>query len=289
VKALLTGAGGQLGTTLRRLAPAGVEVVALDRSALDVGDPDQVARTMVLHSPDVIINAAGYTAVDRAETERDAAFRVNANGPRWLAEAASGLGARLIHVSTDFVFGGDRPVPYGTADVATPASTYGQSKLAGEEAVLTTLGHSATIVRTSWLYAGQGRNFVGTMLHLLATRDSIDVVFDQVGTPTWANSLAGALWSIATRTDIHGIQHWSDEGVASWYDFAVAIQEEALLRGSLERRVPIRAIRSGDFPTPARRPQYSVLDKGATADLLGYRPAHWRENLRRMLDERARP
>lgn len=191
----------------------------------------------------------------------------------------------MIHVSTDFVFAGDRPVPYEPDATTSPLNVYGDSKRAGEEAVLKILGPAAVVVRTSWLYAAEGRNFVKTILGLLASRESIRVVVDQVGSPTWASSLAGAIWDISRMPGIHGIQHWSDEGIASWYDFAVAIQEEALARRLLSTAVPIRAIPACEYPTPARRPHYSVLDKRRTSVLLGYAPPHWRQSLRSMLDE----
>ena len=208
-------------------------------------------------------------------------------GPVFLAEAARAVGARLIHVSTDFVFAGDRAVPYEAEAARAPLNAYGRTKLAGELAVQRILGDRAVILRTSWLYAAHGRNFVLTMLRLMATRESIGVVFDQVGSPTWADSLADAVWAIVQDPSINGPQHWCDAGVASWFDFAVAIQEEAVIRGLLTRAIPIRAIGTEDYPTPARRPRYSVLDTRRTAGLLGRAPAHWRQNLRKMLDELA--
>ena len=288
MKVLLTGANGQLGSALRNLAPPDVDMVALDRCQLDVRDPRQVNDTTDRWRPEVVINAAAYTSVDKAETEHSLAFAVNTEAPRLLAEAAAKVNARLIHPSTDFVFAGDRAIPCDVDAETQPLSAYGWSKLEGERAVAGVLGTAATVVRTSWLYASHGRNFVLTMLRLLKTRESVDVVYDQVGSPTWASSLASAIWALCRRPDIHGIQHWSDDGVASWYDFAVAIQEEALARGLLERRVPIRAILTRDYPTPAERPRYSVLDKHRTVAALGFGPPHWRENLRRMLDELAR-
>ena len=287
MKVLVTGGSGQLGTALRRLAPAGVDVVTADVQELDIADAAQVGREMRRIGPALVINAAAYTQVDKAESDREAAFRVNGLAPRLLAEAAAAQKAHLIHVSTDFVFSGDRPVPYEPDAATGPLSVYGESKLAGEQAVLAALGAAATVVRTSWLYAADGRNFVKTMLSLMATRDSIGVVVDQVGSPTWASSLARAIWDMARNPAIHGIQHWADEGVASWYDFAVAIQEEALARGLLTRAIPVQAIPASAYPTPARRPRYSVLDKSRTASLLGYRPPHWRQSLRNMLDELA--
>jgi dTDP-4-dehydrorhamnose reductase len=162
---------------------------------------------------------------------------------------------------------------------------YGRSKLAGERAVLGAPHVSAVVVRTAWLYAAKGRNFVNTMLRLMSTRESIGVVMDQVGSPTWAKSLAAAIWGVVRNPAIRGVQHWCDAGVASWYDFAVAIQEEALSRRLLDRRIPLHAIRTADYPTPARRPKYSVLDTRQTTMELGLSPLHWRENLRRALDE----
>jgi dTDP-4-dehydrorhamnose reductase len=288
VKILLLGPTGQLGTALSRSIPAGVELVPIGASALDIGDAAAVQAVVAASRPAVIINAAAYTQVDRAESESETAFRVNADGPQHLAQAAAESGARMVHVSTDFVFAGDRPQPYDVDAATGPVNVYGRSKLAGEIAVCRELGSAATVVRTSWLYAAKGRNFVLTMLNLMRSRDSLGVVVDQVGCPTWAGSLARALWDLVRREDLHGVHHWSDEGVASWYDFAVAIQEEALERKLLDRPIPIRAIATRDYPTPARRPAYSVLDKRRTAEALGHSPPHWRTSLRTMLDELAR-
>jgi dTDP-4-dehydrorhamnose reductase len=287
LKVLLVGSAGQLGTELARRIPVDVELRPVDQPALDIGDAAAVRLIVADLRPALIINAAAHTQVDLAESEPEAAFRVNADGPGHLAKAAAVVGARMLHVSTDFVFSGDRPQPYDVDAATGPVNVYGRSKLAGEAAVLAGLGPAATVVRTSWLYAATGRNFVLTMLQLMRSRDSLGVVVDQVGCPTWAGSLAKAVWDLARRADLHGIHHWSDEGVASWYDFAVAIQEEALERRLLDRAIPIRAIAAREYPTPARRPAYSVLDKRRTAEALGYPPPHWRTSLRTMLDELA--
>ena len=287
MKVLLIGPTGQLGRALAQRVPAGVELMAVDQPALDIGDAEAVHAVVAAVRPAVIINAAAHTQVDLAESEPEAAFRINANGPRFVAQAAASVGARMIHVSTDFVFAGDRPQPYDIDAATGPVNVYGKSKLAGEEAVVGELGSAVTVVRTSWLYAATGRNFVLTMLKLMQSRDTLGVVVDQVGSPTWSGSLAQAVWDLAHRPDQHGIQHWSDEGVASWYDFAVAIQEEAIARRLLDRAIPIRAIATREYPTPARRPAYSVLDKRRTAAALGYPPPHWRTSLRNMLDELA--
>jgi dTDP-4-dehydrorhamnose reductase len=230
----------------------------------------------------VIVNAAAYTAVDRAETEKDRAHAVNATGAANVAIAASEAGARLIHVSTDFVFDGRSPLPYRPEDAVAPLSEYGRSKLAGEEGVRAALGESALILRTAWLHAAGGPNFVLTMLRLMKERGSVRVVSDQIGTPTWARGLAAAIWRAAPLTGFSGTHHWTDAGVASWYDFAVAIAEEGQAANLLPSGVLVEPIRTEDYPTPARRPASSVLDKTSAWSVLGTSP-HWRVHLREML------
>jgi dTDP-4-dehydrorhamnose reductase len=198
------------------------------------------------------------------------------------------VGARLLHLSTDFVFDGAKGQPYAPGDEPRPLGVYGHTKLEGERAAMRILGGQALIVRTAWVYSRHGRNFVLTMLRLMAERSEVGVVADQVGTPTWAGSLAEALWLAARRTDLSGVVHWTDAGVASWYDFAVAIQEEALAVGLLSRVATIRPLRTEEFPSHARRPAFSVLEKGASWAALGRTPPHWRVNLRRMLQALAR-
>ena len=282
MRVLITGAGGQLGRELVRIAPADAVVTALGSADCDVGDPDSVARAITSHRPEIIINAAGYTAVDKAESEPAVADRVNAQGPANLA-AAAGL-ARLLHVSTDFVFDGSQGQPWRTDDRTNPLSVYGRSKLAGEAPVLA-LGNRGAVLRTSWVYSKFGGNFVKTMLRLMASRPEVRVVSDQVGAPTWARGLAEALWRLAGRQDMHGLHHWRDAGAASWYDFAVAIAEEAAALQLLTRPVSVLPIGTADYPTPARRPAYSLLDCATTWQQLGHSPPHWRAQLRSMLLE----
>lgn len=283
-KVVITGGAGQLGLELQATAPAAVDLVPLDHRQFDLTDPGAVRDRLGSIRPDVILNAAAYTAVDRAEQEPERALAVNRDGPRLLAAMAAETGTRLVHISTDFVFDGCKSSPYAPDDAANPLGVYGRSKLAGEEAVLGLLRTECLIVRTSWLYAAHGGNFVQTMLRLLHTREELTVVADQVGTPTWARGLARALWDMVFR-DCKGIIHWSDAGVASWYDFAVAIQEEGLALGLLKHKKGIKPVSSAEFPTAARRPAYSVLDKTETWGVLGYHAPHWRENLRMMLRE----
>jgi dTDP-4-dehydrorhamnose reductase len=285
VRALILGATGQVGRALCAAAPPGVVVVALDRASLDLADPAAIAAVVGRERPGVCLNAAAYTAVDRAESEPELASRINADGPRALAAACGACGARLVHVSTDFVFDGTAGRPWRETDEPHPLSVYGRTKLDGERAVLDRDRGSSAVVRTAWVHDASGRNFVRTMLGLMRSRPQVRVVADQVGSPTWAPSLAGALWGLAMRPDLHGLFHWTDAGVASWYDFAVAIAEEAFARGLLAAVPEVVPIATEDYPTPARRPAYSVLDVRRTAGRLGMQPHHWRANLRRSLGE----
>jgi dTDP-4-dehydrorhamnose reductase len=282
-RVLIVGAQGQLGYELRRTAGGRRGITAVDRADVDIADAGSVQRIVQQYRPGVIINAAAYTAVDQAEQQRELAWAVNCSGAENLAVAASAAGARLLHVSTDFVFDGNGCRPCRPQDGTQPRSVYAASKAAGERAVLEHCD-DALVVRTSWLYSAHGHNFVKTMLRLMAERDAVSVVADQVGTPTWARVLAETLWSLL-ETDASGICHCSNNGVASWYDFAVAIQEEALAAGLLRRAVPIKPISTAAYPLPARRPVYSVLDVADTETLLGVTFPHWRESLRSMLKE----
>lgn len=288
MKVLITGAQGQVGQALLRTVPAGCDVHGLGRDELDISREDAVRAITDSVRPDVIVNAAAYTAVDRAETESAACYQVNAEGPRFLAKSAKDQGARLLHISTDFVYDGKASSPYLPDAIPRPLGVYGASKRRGEEAVLETLGSGALVLRTAWVYAAWGNNFLRTMLRLMAERRSVRVVADQVGSPTAARSLADVLWRFVERRDIHGIYHWTDAGVASWYDFAVAIAEEGALMKLLPPDVEVSPISTEEYLTPARRPAYSVLDKRSTYAVLGLRPVHWRTGLRATLGEIAR-
>lgn len=278
MKALITGAKGQLGRALQVCAPGDVEIVAVDYDELDITNREAVMTAVEAAAPDLLFNAAAYTAVDRAEADEQNARAVNATAVGNLTAAAAKTGARLVHVSTDFVFDGLSGIPYRPDAPTNPLSAYGRTKLEGEALA----GDRALIVRTAWVYAPTGGNFVRTMLRLMGERPEVRVVADQVGTPTYAPGLAAALWQMAAQ-GAEGLYHYTDSGVASWYDFAVAIQEEALAAGLLDHAVPVVPIDTVDFPTPARRPHYSVLDKRATVAALGAPMPHWRENLRLMI------
>lgn len=285
MKTIVTGCNGQLGQALAKSVPAWVEFVGLGLADLDITYADDVLGLFRKEQPACVINCAAYTAVDQAENDADAAIAVNVEGTRNIAVAARDIGARLIHVSTDFVFGGEATEPYAPDSAAEPLSVYGRSKYEGELAVLQTLPDKAVIVRTSWLYSKTGGNFVKTMLRLMREQEEIGVVADQRGTPTWAGSLAAAIWAIAGKPELSGILHWTDDGDCSWFEFAMAIQEIALEFGLLSNAIPIHSIKSEDYPTAAARPVYSVLDCSGSRSAIGLRPDHWSANLRRMLEE----
>lgn len=278
MKVLITGGNGQLGRGLQASAPDGATVVAHDVDTLDITDRAAVDAVFAAERPDLVLNAAAYTAVDKAENDEDAARAVNATAVGILSDAARGRGARFVHVSTDFVFDGRSGTPYAPDAATNPLGAYGRTKLEGEQLA----GADALVVRTAWVYAPTGGNFVRTMLRLMGERPEVRVVADQIGTPTYAPGLARALWTLADR-GVTGIHHYTDAGAASWYDFAVAIQEEALAAGLLSGAVPVIPIATADFPTPARRPSYSVLDKASTFAALGGPTPHWRDHLRRMI------
>jgi dTDP-4-dehydrorhamnose reductase len=282
VKVLVTGAGGQLGRALLASAPADISVHGVSHGQLDVADPQAVEAMLRELGPAVLINAAGFTRVDDAETEREAAERANAIGPAVLAAACRAAGSWLAHVSTDYVFDGAQSRPYPPAATPNPLGVYGATKLQGERAIARELPASSTVLRTSWLYAADGRNFLTTMLRLMRTRPQLNVVSDQIGAPTSVTGLARVLWSFA-RQRAAGLYHWCDSGVASWYDFAVAIAEEASSAGLLAQVPSIVPIASADYATAARRPACSLLDKRDTERLLGITAPHWRRALRETL------
>jgi dTDP-4-dehydrorhamnose reductase len=284
MRILVLGGGGQIARAVAAAAPNQHEMVIKTRAQLGIADAKSLARALEETRAEWIINGAAYTAVDLAEDQPQQATTVNDTAVGVIAKAAAHAGCRLLHLSTDFVFDGQSCRAYRASDPTNPLSVYGTSKLGGERQVLQ---HQAAgiVLRTAWVYAAQGKNFVLTMLRLMREKPEIRVVADQIGAPTWAGSAAAAIWGLIEREAPGGIYHWTDLGVASWYDFAVAIQEEALSRGLLSRPIPIVPIRTAEYPTRARRPAFSVLDTESTRSITGLSGRHWRENLRRMLDE----
>lgn len=286
MRVLLTGSGGQLARALQRTAPPGCTLVALGRERLDVSDRGEVVECVATVRPDVIINAAAYTSVDLAESEEARARAVNGAGPGYLAEAA-GRACRLVQPSTDYVFEGSGATPLGTDAPTNPGSAYGRSKLEGERAVAERANGPWMIVRTAWVYSGDGRNFLTSMLQQMGSGTSLRVVDDQLGTPTSADSLATAIWCMV-EGELGGIQHWTDDGTATWCSFAREIARIGLELGMLDSLPEITGVSSSERRTPARRPGYAVLDKTETwGRLEGTRcmpPVDWRENLRRTME-----
>jgi dTDP-4-dehydrorhamnose reductase len=283
MKILLTGRDGQLGWELMQSIPPNIELIGLSRSELDISNTGAVLDCIAFHQPKVVINAAAYTAVDKAESDEQQASAVNSSGAHNLAMACKNFNARLLHISTDFVFDGTKTTPYLPDDAVNPLSVYGHTKLAGELAIQAQL-NNVVIVRTAWVYSAHGNNFVKTMLRLMAEKPQLGVVTDQVGTPTWAYGLAQWLWAVIDKPHVSGMFHWTDGGVASWYDFAIAIQELALQKGLLKQSIPILPIPSSAYPTPARRPSFSVMNKSSAEKASGITTVHWRKQLAKMLD-----
>jgi dTDP-4-dehydrorhamnose reductase len=288
MKVLLTGAAGQLGQALIASTPAGVTLTACSRAELDLADPQACHSAVLTHQPDWLLNAGAYTAVDRAETEPELARAVNAAAPAAFAKALAATGGRLLQVSTDFVFNGQQGSPYKPEQALGPLGVYGATKAAGEAAALQLPG--AHVLRTSWVYGPMGHNFCHTMLRLHREREQLGVVADQLGSPTSTATLAEACWrAIGVGMDPAGeaalprILHWSDAGVASWYDFAVAIGELGVQMGLLERAARVMPLTTADYPTPAQRPSYSLLDCTGSRAALGLEPLHWRAALAEVL------
>jgi dTDP-4-dehydrorhamnose reductase len=254
MKLLITGAAGMLGVDVQSAGlDAGHEVVALARAELDISDRDAVTAAVAHAQPDAVLNCAAYTNVDDAEADPDAAGAVNGSGPGFLAEAATAAGAWLVHVSTDYVFDGTKRSPYVESDPTGPRSVYGSTKLLGERAIAIAAPQTHTIVRSSWLFGAGGPCFPATMLRLAADHDTLTVVDDQVGCPTFTGHLAPALVELATRTRLPGVVHVAASGDCSWYQFAVEIMR------TTNTKVEVRPCTTDEFPRPARRPAYSVL------------------------------
>ncbi|WP_086606513.1 dTDP-4-dehydrorhamnose reductase [Erythrobacter donghaensis] len=283
MRVLITGANGQLGGALQRTAPAWADINAVDVEDVDLTDAAMLTARLVVEAPDVIINAAAYTAVDKAENDEALARAINAEAVSVMVEAMAGTGGKVVHVSTDYVFDGTASTPYSPDAARNPQSAYGRTKAEGEDH----LRPEDLLVRTAWVYEAGGANFVRTMIRLMKERDELGVVADQIGSPTWATGLARTLWALVEK-GAPGTFHHSDDGAVSWHGFAVAIAEEANALGLIPRIPVINAITTADYPTPARRPAFSLLDCSATRAFLGDAAVPWRDNLRAMLKEEAK-
>lgn len=287
MKVLLLGSQGQVGQELVTTLPAIADLTAWSRTHIDLTQSDTIIDQVLAVQPDVIVNAAAYTAVDKAESEPALAHKINGEAPGLLAQAATRCGAILLHLSTDYVFDGHQNRPYQTTDHPHPLGVYGQSKLAGEQAIRENCDRHA-ILRTAWVYGAKGKsNFVKTMLRLAGDRPVLNVVYDQVGSPTWAYDIAQAVTAMipALKTDTFGTYHYTNSGAISWYDFAIAIFEEAAALGYPLKVNQVNPITSDQYPTPTERPAYSVLAGQKLAQLIGQTAPHWRTSLRKMLRE----
>ncbi len=277
MKAIVIGKSGQLASELVSELPEGVDVLSLGRNDVDITSYDELSTKAKKFNPSIIINASAYTAVDKAESDSESAFDINETAVAIMAKVAKENNCRFLHVSTDFVFDGESNIAYEVSSSPNPSSVYGASKLAGELAIKRTYPENSAIVRTSWVYSTFGNNFVKTMLRLMKEKGQLGVVGDQIGCPTNAKGLAKFLWLLASKHTIEQVYHWSDAGVTSWYDFAVAIHELALKHDLLDRKISISAITTSEYPTPAKRPRFSLLNSFESN--LICKQVHWRENL----------
>ena len=282
MRILIFGTQGQLGTCLVPML-SDHTLITPTLEEVDFTRANTITSAIRSSNADYIINLAAYTAVDKAESQQELADAINHLAVAEIARACRDLELPLLQISTDFVFSGTQSTPYQPTDTCAPLSCYGLTKCAGEQAILELDLPNYVIVRTAWLYSDVGANFLLTMLRLMNERKLLNVVADQIGTPTSAYSLSAAIQRFVELPS-GGIYHWTDAGAASWYDFAVAIYEEALIRNLVPPGVQIYPISSAEYPTPAKRPSYSVLDKSATYAALDMQPIHWREQLRQVLD-----
>ena len=285
-KVLLIGAKGQVGQELQLTLQSLGEVISIGREELDLTNSEKISQLIREIHPDYLVNAAAYTAVDKAETEPDLAYSINAIAPKIMAESAEKIKAKFLHISTDYVFDGRKNTPYLETDLTNPLGVYGQSKLRGEEEIKT-VNSQAIILRTAWVYGSYGKsNFVKTMLRLGKEREELKVVVDQVGSPTWAKDIATAITHLLINVDNPpGIYNFTNSGVASWFDLTKAIFEEAKISGiplKIQRVIPIT---TAEYPTPAVRPAYSVLSGQKISQQLDYIPPYWRDSLKAMLNQ----
>ncbi|MBD8512236.1 dTDP-4-dehydrorhamnose reductase [Photobacterium sp. CAU 1568] len=288
MKILITGANGQVGQALVNKLQGNAELLAVTREQLDITNEAKVQTQVQAFLPDVIINAAAYTAVDKAEQEQELAHQINAAGPEFLAKAAESINAALLHISTDYVFAGDKQGSYSELDKTNPQGAYGASKLAGEKAVAACC-QKHIILRTAWVFHENGANFVKTMLRLGKERDSLGIVGDQFGGPTYAGDIAEALIQIAQhitsgQPTSYGIYHFAGMPHVSWFEFASAIFDAAVKHQVIDKKPQLNAISTAEFPTPAKRPANSKLNCEKIQREFGITPSNWRNALERIED-----
>jgi dTDP-4-dehydrorhamnose reductase len=278
VRAVLLGAGGQVGHAVRDAVPPHVVLTAYDRHAVDITDRDAITRAVCAARATVVINCAAYTRVDDAEREREVADAVNASGPGHVGAAARAVGARVVHVSTDYVFDGDAGAPYAPDAAPAPRGVYATSKRDGERRLLAACPE-AVIVRTGWVHGGHGPHFVRTAVRVLRAHGRMEVVDDQIGTPTHVTHLAGALWRAATGAYAGHTMHFTDSGVASWYDVALCVRDTMIAAGALRDDALVVPVPTHRVTRPAPRPRCGVLDKHASWATLAWTPAPWRDGV----------
>ncbi len=283
MRVLILGKSGQLAQSLVDSAPDFVELSVWGRNELDLQVTAGILPRLLELAPEGIINASAYTAVDRAESESDLAFCLNRDAVEQIGVAAAQLGCPMVHVSTDFVFDGSKSQPYRADDLCKPLGVYGESKREGELALQRAYPEAA-IVRTAWVYRAGSGNFMSTMLRLMAERDELGVVADQIGTPTSSDNLASVVWRVLEHR-LKGVWHYTDAGAASWYDFACSIYQAALDEGILDRDLVIKPLKTAQYPTPARRPSYSVLDSSGLREAIGWPAIHWQCALREQINQ----
>jgi len=293
-KIAIIGANGMLASMLRARVPESVDLHLFDLPDFDITDAEQVNETLTLLNPEVVINCAAFTQVDACETQRDIAFLVNSEGPRYLANTVKNIGAVLIHISTDFVFSGTAIEPYNEDATTGPLSVYGQSKFQGEQAIISSGLTDYYIIRTSWLYGPNGPNFVETIIRLAAEREELSIVADQWGTPTYTGDLSDIIWSLISPvpssslsvTVPYGIYHYSNEGACTWYDFACAIIERLREDGAPMKVQQVKPITTDEYPVPAKRPAYSVMSKEKIIAATGVNIPLWQVSLKKYFVER---
>ena len=285
MRILIFGPNGQLGNSLKDLQPKGMRVSYAGRSEVDLSNEKDLKAYLKSSQPHIVINASAYTSVDRAESEVALAHAINSDAPATMAKYVRSENAKILHVSTDYVFDGYKRTAYLPHDEKNPRSAYGRSKLAGEVALLKHAPKSSMIIRTSWLFSEYGSNFVKTMLDLMSEEKDISVVYDQTGSPTYARALAEAIWLILTGNRFKsGTYHWTNSGQTNWFDFANRIKKEGARKGLINLRSEIFPVLSQDYKTEAARPAFSVLNCQSLIDLIGRQPAHWESALEEMLD-----
>lgn len=289
MKILLVGSSGQVGKSIIQKCPKNIQLLTPDKMEFDLKSGVKCYEYIIANKPDWVINSGAYTNVDKAEREKDLAYKVNSEGPQYIAKAVQLIEGKLLQISTDYVFNGEQNKPYLPNQKLTPINTYGRSKAKAEELISNILvrKNQLSILRTSWIISAYGNNFATKIMQLNNEKDEIKVVCDQIGSPTCSKSLANAIWKLLKINDKYSeegkvfpkISQFTDGGIASWYDVAEAVGEIAIKKGLIDKLAFIKPIYSSEFPTEAQRPSYSVLESNQTKEILNFKNVHWRNSL----------